>query len=466
VQVIVVDDCSEDGTPGALQAFEAEEKRKPTPKMEWMFLSHERNLGKGGAILTALQHATCDISVIHDADLEYHPKDLLRLVQIFVQEKADAVFGSRFAGDVRRVLNYRHQVGNRLLTFLCNLVTNLNLTDMETCYKAVRTDLLKSIPIESRDFRVEPELTIKLAKRRARIYEIPISYSGRTYEEGKKINWKDGFRALWAIVRFGASDNIYVQDEYGSQMLGRLSHASRYNAWLADAIRDYCGNRVLEIGSGVGNITKHLIPRAEYVASDINPLYLTTLTALTDDRPYLRTTHCDVADADTFPMTDEGFDTVVCLNVIEHIDDDRGALSNIKRVLADRGRAIVLVPQGHWNFGTLDEVLEHKRRYSKTSLTKLAEDCGFKVTKLIELNRIGTFAWYLNGKIMRRRTFGLFQIWTLNALTPLFRLADTFLPLPSLSLIAVLECPAGSAEQAVLSGAKRVSSMSYDTGRN
>jgi glycosyltransferase involved in cell wall biosynthesis len=465
VEVIVVDDCSKDETARMIEGFKKEQERMPTPKMEWIFLSHEENLGKGGAILTALKHATCEISVIHDADLEYHPKDLLRIVQVFVQEKADAVFGSRFAGgDVRRVLDYRHQVGNRFLTFLCNLVTNLNLTDMETCYKAVRTELLKSIPIESRDFRIEPELTIKLAKRRARIYEIPISYSGRTYEEGKKINWKDGFRALWAIVRFGASDNIYVADEFGSQMLGRLSHASRYNTWLADAIREFCGNRVLEIGSGVGNITKHLIPRYEYVASDINPLYLRTLGALTDDRPYLRTTHCDVADANTFPATSGGFDTVVCLNVIEHIEDDRTALLNIKSVLADGGRAIILVPQGQWNFGTLDEVLEHKRRYSKASLSKLAEDCGLNVIKLIELNRIGTLAWYLNGRIMRRRSFGLFQIWALNFLTPIFRLVDRFVPLPSLSLIAVLECK--KASEGVLRESQAVQAMSYAVGRN
>jgi SAM-dependent methyltransferase len=433
--------------------------------MEWIFLAHEKNLGKGGAIVTALKNATCDVSVIHDADLEYHPKDLLRMVQVFVQEKADAVFGSRFAGgDARRVLNYRHQVGNRFLTFLCNLVTNLNLTDMETCYKAVKTELLKSIPIESRDFRLEPELTIKLAKRQARIYEIPISYSGRTYEEGKKINWKDGVRALWAIARFGASDNVYVQDVYGSQILARLSHAPRYNNWLADSIRGFCGSRVLEIGSGVGNITKHLIPRAEYVASDINPLYLRALGALTDDRPYLRTTHCDVADAKTFPAASEGFDTVICLNVIEHIDDDHAALLNIKSVLSERGRAIILVPQGQWNFGTLDEVLEHKRRYSKASLSKLAEDCGLNVVKLIELNRIGTLAWYLNGRIMRRRAFGLFQIWALNVLTPLFRLVDNFIPLPSLSLIAVLETKASERGAVLDSGA--VQAASFAVGRN
>ncbi len=166
-------------------------------KTDWIFLRHERNGGKGTAVRTALALADGEYSVIHDADLEYHPKDILRIVEVFVREKADAVFGSRFAGgEARRVLLFRHQIGNKLLTFLTNLATNLNLTDMETCYKAVRTDLLRSIPIVSNDFRLEPELTIKLAKREARIFEVPISYSGRTYQEGKKIGWRDGFQAL------------------------------------------------------------------------------------------------------------------------------------------------------------------------------------------------------------------------------------------------------------------------------
>ena len=237
VEVIVVDDCSTDGTQKVLTSF-AEDRAADTKSLTWRFLRHEKNSGKGKAIQTALEHATCEICVIHDADLEYNPKDLLRIVQVFVEEGADAVFGSRFAGgDVRRVLLYRHQVGNRLLTWLCNVVTNLNLTDMETCYKAVRTDLLKSIPITSDDFRLEPELTIKLAKRRARLFEVPISYAGRTYHEGKKINWRDGLRALGAMVRFALSDRIYREDAYGSQILARLSRAPKFNAWMADAIR-------------------------------------------------------------------------------------------------------------------------------------------------------------------------------------------------------------------------------------
>ena len=445
VQVIVIDDGSTDDTPKALAEFEAQHLALRTQngdwdKIGWVFHRHPRNLGKGAAIRTALSLATGDVSVVHDADLEYDPRDLARIVRVFIEEDADAVYGSRFAGgEVRRALFFRHHLGNKLLTFLCNLISNLNLTDVWTCYKAVRTPLLKSIPIVSNDFGIEPEIAIKLSKREARIFEIPISYFGRTYREGKKINWRHGLIALWALIRFGLSDNIYCADEAGSGILARLSRAPRFNAWMADTIRPFCGERVLEIGSGVGNMTRTLVPRSRYVASDVNPLYLQTLTNLSADKPYMQTAYCDVTDLSTFPRTNDGYDTVICFNVIEHVVDDRIALGNIKSVLAEGGRAIILVPQGPANMGTLDEVLGHRRRYTRQTLDALASDCGFKVSNMIEFNRIGSVAWYINGKILRRHTFGLVQIWALNVITPLFRVVDGILPLPPLSLVAILE---------------------------
>jgi glycosyltransferase involved in cell wall biosynthesis len=436
VEVIVVDDCSTDETPRVLAQFAAS---RGASRLAWRFLRHERNGGKGAAIRTALGHATCELTVIHDADLEYNPRDLLRIVRVFEEEGADAVFGSRFAGgESRRVLLYRHQLGNKLLTFLCNLATNLNLTDMETCYKAVRTELLRSIPIQSNDFRLEPELTIKLAKRQARIFEVPISYAGRTYQEGKKIGWRDGIRALGAIVRFALSDQVYVEDAYGSQILARLSRAPRLYAWMADTIRPYCGSHVLEIGGGLGNLTMQLVPRRSYAVTDVNPLYLRTLASLRPGRPYLSVDFCDVTDAATFPSPPGGFDTVICLNVIEHIADDLQALGNIRDALSADGRALILVPQGPGNFGTLDEVLGHERRYTRATLAAALDQAGFEIDRLLGFNRIGTIAWFLNGRLLRRRTFGLLQIKALNLLTPLMRVLDPLLPLPPLSLIAVV----------------------------
>jgi glycosyltransferase involved in cell wall biosynthesis len=195
MEIICVDDGSTDGTRDVLRELEA------SGQIDALVL-HETNRGKGAAVRSALAKATGDVVVIQDADLEYDPADILRMLGPIRDGRADAVFGSRFRGGVSRVLYYWHSLGNWGLTTLSNMLTNLNVSDMETCYKLVRTDLMKSLPLTSDRFGFEPELTARLAQSRARIYEVPISYSGRTYAEGKKIKWSDGVAALWHIVRF------------------------------------------------------------------------------------------------------------------------------------------------------------------------------------------------------------------------------------------------------------------------
>lgn len=448
VKVIVVDDGSSDATAQAITDFrESLESAPIDPKFSWTWIRHEKNKGKGAAIRTGLSHVDTELVVIHDADLEYHPRDLLQMVELFLNEDADAVFGSRFMpGGYKRALFFRHALGNKFLTFLCDLVCDLNLTDMETCYKMVRAGLLKSIPLESSTFDVEPELAIKLAKRGARIFEVPISYSGRTYGEGKKIGWKDGVRALWAILRYAASDRIYSGDESGAEILERLNRAPRFTRWMADVIQPYLGKRVLEIGAGIGNMSVHLMPRPVYWATDVNPHYLEKLCSLRSTRPYMRVAYADAADFATYPRGQE-FDTVVCLNVVEHIPDDVGTLRNIWDALEDGGRAIILVPFGPKLYGSLDEVLGHCRRYTEEQLIEAAQHAGFRVEKVLKFNRPGVPAWWLNGKVLHRRTFGLGQIRILNVLTPVFRLVDSWLPLPPLSIIGILRKDAASRDQ-------------------
>ena len=194
LEVIVVDDGSTDGTRDLLKALEEE-------GLIDILVFHEVNKGKGAALQTGFQRATGDVTVVQDADLEYDPFEFPLLLHPILSGKADAVYGSRFLGGPHRVLLFWHSVGNTFLTLLSNMFTDLNLTDMETCYKMVRTDLLQSLPLSAQRFGIEPELTARLAQAHARIYELPISYHGRSYAEGKKINWKDGMAALWYIVR-------------------------------------------------------------------------------------------------------------------------------------------------------------------------------------------------------------------------------------------------------------------------
>jgi glycosyltransferase involved in cell wall biosynthesis len=446
VRVIVVNDASTDGTAAVLCRFRDSINHVSPPHFEWIFLEHAKNKGKGAAIRTAIEHINTDLVVIHDADLEYHPSDIAKMLPLFLEEDADAVFGSRFlSSDFRRVLFFRHSLGNRLITLLTNFVTDLNLSDIETCYKMVRSDIFKNIPWESDRFGIEPEITIKLAKRKARIFEIPIRYSGRTYAEGKKITWKDGVRALGALVKYGISDKIYVADAYGSEILARLNRAPRFTKWMADTIRPYVGDRVLEIGAGIGNLTANLVPRTEYHASDINPQYLDRLKTLKQTRPYLQVHYTDASAAETFPA--EQFDTVVCLNVVEHLENDVQALSNIRKCLDTNGRAIVLVPNGQQLYGSLDKVLGHYRRYTQEQLVKVCQDAGFTVDKVLKFNRIGAPGWWLNGRLLKKETFGFWQIKLLNFLIPFIRPIDRFLPFPHLSWIVILHAnPQASGE--------------------
>ena len=193
-QIIIIDDFSTDGTREYLKLLKDESIK---------VVLQNRNQGKGAAIAKGINYATGDISIIQDADLEYDPNEYEKLINPILANKADVVFGSRFQGaEPHRVVYFWHRVGNGFLTLLSNIMTDINLTDMETCYKAFRTEILKSISIKEKRFGFEPEITAKVARKRCRIYEVGISYFGRTYEEGKKIGWKDGVRAIWCILKY------------------------------------------------------------------------------------------------------------------------------------------------------------------------------------------------------------------------------------------------------------------------
>jgi glycosyltransferase involved in cell wall biosynthesis len=206
-ELVVVDDCSTDGSREILTGLAEHglvslSGARPANENRFTVLFQETNQGKGAALRRGFAAATGDVVVVQDADLEYDPREIPRLVAPITEGHADVVYGSRFIGETRRVLYYWHAVVNWGLTTLSNMTSGLNLTDMETCYKAFRRELIQSISIEEDRFGFEPEITAKVARAGARVYEVPISYHGRTYEEGKKIGWKDGFRALYAIAKY------------------------------------------------------------------------------------------------------------------------------------------------------------------------------------------------------------------------------------------------------------------------
>jgi len=434
-ELVVVDDHSTDGTSAILDRLAAE-------RPEILLIRHDVNQGKGAAVRTAVQHATGDFAIIQDADLEYDPNDYAALLRPLLDGHADAVFGSRYmAGEQRRVLPFWHSMINQGLTLVSNMFSNLHLTDMETCYKAFRTDLLKSIPIRSNRFGIEPELTIKAAKRKFRIYEVPVSYHGRTYEEGKKIGWKDGVRALGTILRFWAIDDLYSQP-YGRGHLNNLTGTPQYLNWVAGLLRPHLGDTVLEIGAGIGSFAGRLMGRRyEYVAAEKDPLYLHALTNRFLRTPNVRVLALDPAAPAGLAELGNGFDTVLCLNVLEYLEDPGATVAALAGVLKPGGRAIVLTPQGLALYGPIDRTLGHRRRYRAEDLRELLGQAGLRCEKIHQLNKIGALAWALYGRLLRRKSINKLSLKIFDKTVWLWRRIDPLLPGRGLSLIAVARRP-------------------------
>ena len=426
-EVIVVDDGSTDGTAGELHKLglctSGDTITVTTPEgvtNDLRLLVHQPNQGKGVCVRDGIAAASGDVILIQDADLEYDPAEYPKLIQPILDGRADVVFGSRFTGSPRRVLYFWHALGNHLLTFLSNMFTNLNLTDMETCYKVFRAEVVKGMPLRARRFGIEPELTAKVARKRARIYEVPISYAGRSYLEGKKIGWKDGLAAVWTILRYAIVDDRENR-EPGYKTLQRTQSLRQYNAWMWEKVAPYVGDRVLEVGAGTGNMTRYLSAREQVVATDVDPKYVQMLGNTFANDPRVHACRFDLGVDATPDGLDGGFDTVLCLNVLEHVEDDAAALRRIYGVLADQGRVVLVVPAMPSLYGEIDRAIGHYRRYDRADLAHKLESAGFVVEHTSTFNLIGALGWYINSRLLKRRTVPGLQARINDLLVPLLR---------------------------------------------
>jgi glycosyltransferase involved in cell wall biosynthesis len=408
-QLVIVDDASTDGTAEVLKGLD-------DPRVA--VFTQPENQGKGAAVRLGFREATLPFVIIQDADGEYDPDDYPRLLEPLLKGKADVVYGSRFlSSGPHRVLYFWHSLGNRLLTTASNVLTNLNLTDMETCYKAFRLEVLSSFEIEENRFGIEPEITAKVARGGWRIYEVGISYAGRTYAEGKKIGWKDGVRALYCIFKYSAIlgrplkphhrekkrfAEFDTADEHLARTLESLDGAKNYSRWIASMMDPYLGKDVLEIGAGHGTFTELLLEGRKVTATDSSRRCVELLTKKFENVPDVEVKHCDVSGDGDFGV----FDSAVLINVLEHLDDDRTVLTRLRNSLRPGGHLIVFVPAFPMLNSEFDSKIGHRRRYRRQALRQLAEGAGLKPVVSRYVNSVGFFGWWLAKRLRQTPTYG------------------------------------------------------------
>jgi glycosyltransferase involved in cell wall biosynthesis len=432
-EIIIVNDGSKDSTWELMQELQAEH-----PEIIRVY-AQPQNMGKGAAIRRAIQEMTGDLAIFQDADLEYDPNEYPKILAPILDGRAEVVFGSRFAGSERKVLLFWHTLVNKGLTFLSNMLNDTNWTDMETCYKAFTASALKSMPLFSNRFGIEPEITAKVARNRFRMYEVPINYNGRGYDEGKKINWKDGVAALWFIFRYRFSSKY---SDPGKVTLDAIEQAPKFNHWMYESVKPWLGKRIAELGCGRGNLSNYFRRHENVLLTDYRHDYLEPLRERWGKRKNVSFAKLDMTQRDDYrALTDFAPDTVVFLNVLEHLEDDRAVLKNLYEHVPSGCRLVVLVPFGMKLYSEFDKELGHFRRYEKGELEAKMKEAGFNLEHQFYFNKAGKFAWYVANTLAKRRKLTSSQLRIYNFLTPAFRVTDKVMPGTGLSTVVVARKP-------------------------
>jgi glycosyltransferase involved in cell wall biosynthesis len=434
LELVVVDDGSRDHSWKVIQDLAATDDRI-------VAVRQPSNRGKGSAIRAAIAQMTGEIGVVQDSDLEYDPVEYPRLIKPIIDGRADAVFGSRFASSPeRRVLLYWHSLGNNFLTWLTNVLNDLNLTDMETCYKAVRGDVLKGLRLRSERFGIEPEITTRLAQWGARIYEVPISYHGRTYDEGKNIGWRDGVQAIWLLFKYRFFDSRF-SDRPAHQTLESMTNSRGLAQWTLRQFEGHLGDRVLEAGPGTGRLTRLLLDRERLTVVDRDSFYTDSLAHRFGHLENVEVVNGDITEAALYEKVGPGaFDTVLCVNVLEHLEHPQFAVAGFAEALHPGGKLLVQVPAHGWLESAADQALGHIRRFEGPDLRELLEAGGFRVEELRQFNRLGLVGWWWN-KLLGNTYVRSWQARLFGLMLPFGRILERARFLPGLSWLAVAVRP-------------------------
>lgn len=390
--------------------------------------------GKGAAVRAALEQVQAPITVLQEPDAAYPTEGYAALAQPIAEDKADAVFAQRRGRGAGPAL-----LAERALGGLARLVAEVGLTDPLTGQRAVRTQVLRELALAREDEAVDVELVVKLAERLYRLEEVPLELMGELHSPwGANLS---RLRLLWEQARQQSAPGRLE----GYITLERMEGASNYNAWLGQRFREHMGRRVLEVGAGIGTITRELEGGAELlVALEVEEFYVERLRNRFRGKPHVRPYLSDVALADWEALQAERLDTIVLSNVLEHIPDDGGAVRRFGQILQPGGRLLVLVPALPQIFGALDEAVGHHRRYTPDMLRAVLEGNGFAVERLEWVNLLGIPGWYVNSRLLRRRAMPKLQLALYDRLAPLLARAERHVELPvGMSLFAVARTTGG-----------------------